>query len=306
MKKAKTVKQTGGTSRPNTTSTIIPVDFTDRSGITPLSWPVTPLLVLPPFNMEKILNRAVSQVPAPEVFNFEKKWHLIKPFLNEPKLVKLLDDQMNACNDSFRQRCVENGRLPDILEGPYDRKKGPWFYGQSDYWYIKAERMVDKAEKKGQVRPFDYPGGTYRRNQEYSAAEIAAADPEETAEYERYDKFAAQFYPQPDSPEWYQNRQGGEWLAPWLLELGKLVFPKFTWHLSKEFDCHFIHWFDNGGDQLCDILTHSVAYGMHGGKVRMVFDILNYKEDHTNLIKLAFGTDGVAEHCCGGACGNGD
>jgi hypothetical protein len=79
------------------------------------------------------------------------------------------------------------------------------------------------------------------------------------ADWVRRDEFAEQFYPQPDTYQWYQLWRACHWLAPWLKELGKLVFPELHWH----------------------ILTgprHSLACGADTGhNIRVLFDILNFE-----------------------------
>lgn len=129
-----------------------------------------------------------------------------------------------------------------IREG-FDLAAGPWTDTTSDYWAQKIMDRANDAIAKGDVR-------------------WEPADPDDPTEeeWEEYFKIERQFEPKPDSYEWYQCFHGCHWLAPFLRELGKRAFPSLTWKLMK-------------GDD------HSLAFGTNRkGNIRMIFDILNFKE----------------------------
>jgi hypothetical protein len=65
--------------------------------------------------------------------------------------------------------------------------------------------------------------------------------------------------PQPDTYEWYQLFGACHWLVPWLLKLGRLIFPDLKWMAVR-------------GE------LHSFAGGLEGTKPRMLFDILFFKK----------------------------
>lgn len=167
-----------------------------------------------------------------EVFDFAKKWHLVKPFLHRPEIEMLLKVVMH---DVALQRRRE----------VYDPARGPWRYSDCDYWSHRANELGNAAIERGEFR-----------------WQVDLADDEQPsdAEWERYNKFEAQFFPQPDTFQWYQAWGASHRLAFWLEELGRLAFPELDW---KILECP----------------RHSVACGIDKDrKIKILFDILMFQE----------------------------
>jgi len=141
-----------------------------------------------------------------------------------------------------RQACLQAGQDGKGWQIGYDATKGPWSYGSSDRWHNRANKLVDAAIERGESHW------------------LCADDEEPTeAEWEPYSAFSNQFYPKPDTCQWFQLWGACHWLAPWLAELGKLVFPELRWQILR-------------GPR------HSLACGTDADQnIKVLFDILNFE-----------------------------
>ena len=88
----------------------------------------------------------------------------------------------------------------------------------------------------------------------------------------RYAKFERQFYPEDGGYESYQLFDylhcGCWWLAPWMKELGQLIYPHPTWEFKR-------------GDQL------GIAYGKgDDGRIEVVFDIMHFEQPANELMDI--------------------
>jgi hypothetical protein len=210
--------------------------------------------------------------PGPEMFDFENNWHVVSPFVNEPKLVELLTRQMNQYIDNRYELHLKNHRPLRMWEQPYNHDCGPWAYTETNYWLDRADESAAEAIKP---MPFNFD---HRKG----------ISTEEAAEYL---ELVTPFYPQPDTPDWYRLLGGGRWLAPWLQALGQRAFPDLDWHVSGEVASGSCCLMDSKTKKsiVLETLYHSFAYATDDEKtIRMVFDILKFRDmDAVTLIELA-------------------
>jgi hypothetical protein len=200
------------------------------------------------FSPEEVLARAkkrLSTRPADssiQVFDFRKHWDLVRPHL--PAAEFALELGIQAYVGIRARECVESGLDPTHWLLRFDPDVAPFAYTSSDYWCMEAERKADAAIARG----------------EFTLGDLDNVD-EATAErnMDEYGRFLEKFYPQPDSPEWYQLFGACHWLVAWLVILGERIFPHLNW-LPIEGD------------------LHSFAAGVdHAGNMRIIFDILNFE-----------------------------
>jgi hypothetical protein len=179
-----------------------------------------------------------------EVFDFDRNWSLVIPFLHEPEIEALLGKCVNAFITSRNIERLRRNPTSTSSFKPYDAKEGPWRYTPSFYWVNRREAQMEKAIDAGDFEILP-DNATYEDEEEY---------------YDAYDLLADEFYPQPETYEWYQLLDGSRCLAPWLKALAARVFPQYEWNIVE-------------GKQ------HSLVYGCDGQeKIRVLFDILKFAE----------------------------
>ena len=166
---------------------------------------------------ERIISWLLYSQPACsiEVFDFEKKWPQIIPFLDHAKVEAAL-----------------------VAEG-FDSNRGPWTDSAGDYWQLQASMRAFADIKRGQ-----YAGDW---------------DNPSPQDLEKVQKLETVYTPKRQLFEWYQCVGGARRLAPFLLELGQLVYPKLSWGRFTG-------------------RVHSCAYGSDKtGNIKVIFDILLFK-----------------------------
>ena len=96
--------------------------------------------------------------------------------------------------------------------------EGPWVYSRTDYW---ATRSLDLANESpewtaySEANPWD-----------------ECADPVEQREsWIIFDRIAAQFDPQPGTPNWYRCYGACHWLAGWNCAIGQFLMQERDWHV---------------------------------------------------------------------------
>jgi hypothetical protein len=172
--------------------------------------------------------------PEPEVFDFAQNWDRCRPHLNDPWLIRLLDRSM-------REYC----RL-DTRQGPWSRKKGPWYYTPTDAWACLITDKFEDAEPDWDEKHKHLWGDD---KDEPSAAWWTARE-----EAER------KYQPQPGTYEWYQAYNLGCVMCKWSAALGSLLYPELTW-------CTY------------EGASWATAVGLlPDGRVRMIFDITLFDE----------------------------
>jgi hypothetical protein len=201
-----------------------------------------------PFSPKEVLARTKKRLltsPADssiQVFDFRKHWDLVRPHL--PEAESTLGLEIQDFIKTRRRECAKSGLDPTHWSLTYDPDLPPFAYTASDYWLREAARKANVAIHRGEFTfcdPDKVDDATAKRN------------------VDEYGRFLDKFYPQPDTPEWYQLFGACHWLVGWLLILGKRIFP----HLN---------WMPIYGD------LHSFAAGIdHTGNMRIIFDILNFE-----------------------------
>jgi hypothetical protein len=178
-----------------------------------------------------------------EVFDFRKNWCVVEPFLNHPNVRKALEQGMNDFCAMRMSKCAELGNDTDFLNLECGPALGPWSFGRLDLWDIRANVLFNRAILEGE---FVYKTG--------EDGEISKA------EEKRAERFRQQFFPRPNTCEWYQLLGGCHYLVRFLQELGKLAFPQFAWRVMQG-------------------PAHSLAYGCdETGNIKIIFDILNFEQ----------------------------
>jgi hypothetical protein len=142
------------------------------------------------------------------------------------------------------QPCLHYAHVEAALTvAGFDLKKGPWVLSRTDYWAHLISERASEALRRGEIQ-FEPQG----------------QDDWTEEDWDKWQKIESQFWPKPDTLEWYQCIGGCHRLAPFLRELGKLVFPDLTWKMMKG-------------------VCHSCAFGMEAtGNIKVIFDILRFRE----------------------------
>lgn len=188
------------------------------------------------------------------VFDFDMDWKLVRPHLHRPEVEQALNRGMTAYRAMRARLCSDDCPGPNLWQLPYCAEQGPLSCDSTDYWLYRTETLLEAAISNGTIK-FDWP--------EENADEKTMEDASET-----YSALQNQFYPKPDTLEWYQLSNAAHYLAPWLLELGKCVYPKLEWRVMI-------------GDQ------HSLVYATDAiGSISMLFDILYFRWPAIDLLEL--------------------
>ena len=161
-------------------------------------------------------------------FNFRENWELVEPHLKNKRVLNALDTGMRE--------------LAALLGRQWDSKDSPWSWTSiDDCWEGLADQCVHEAGFKYRNFEEGYPN---RPTQ---------------AELHREKKFREQFFPRPETYQWYQAMDRAHWLAPWCAELGRCVYRRLHWNVLR-------------GEH------HSTAYGHMGdGQPLIIFDILYFE-----------------------------
>jgi hypothetical protein len=213
-------------------------------------------------HLHELLWESAKSKPKGELFNFRTGWHLLQPHLKNQRVQAALKRGMQAYIAARAAECVRLGINPKPWQISYDHKFGPWAYcflegdgsdntdealareyaHRTFYWDDRATALTNEAIQNGQFH-----------------WEVKGEEPTDE-EWERYDDFARQFYPQPGTYQWYQLQdRGSYWLAGWLEELGKLTFPTLKWRTIID---------EQGG--------HAEGQD-ENWEVKLIFDILNFE-----------------------------
>jgi hypothetical protein len=177
-----------------------------------------------------------------EVFDFEKNWHLIEPHL--PMAERSLNIGLTEYLKHGARVSEEDGLDPTPWRATYNPEHGPWSYSYKlQTWNKKVVLKLENAVETG-VLYWDRP----KQGDSQAVVEEKMAT---------YSKLAQFFLPKPNTYEWYQAFGVCHWLVPWQLVLGRRVFPNLNWEPVMGFH-------------------HSFAAGFEGGKMRVIFDILNF------------------------------
>jgi hypothetical protein len=189
-------------------------------------------------NLEQALDTSDSLI---RVFDFRKHWDgLIRPHLHHPEVERALARGMNA----YRKMRAALCKGASDWDTPWDPEAGPLDNDSSDYWLTRCDELLEEAIERGEIE-FEWP-------------EDAEDEDAMEAAMEKHSELAGQFYPKPESLDWYILHNAGHYLARWQRELGKLVFPDLEWKLLT-------------GD------VHSLAYGTDKlGNIKVIFDILSF------------------------------
>jgi hypothetical protein len=211
-----------------------------------------------------------------QVFDFHEDWRLIKPHLHKPQVERALNRAMNECR-ALRARLYAGGGIttPD-LDSPYMPQYGPLSCDDSGYWDDIASDATDAAIKRGEI-DFHWPIFSGQDGEPKTEAECEELD----KAMEKYHELSQRFYPKPDTMEFYQLHNAGHYLAPWLRELGKCVYPELKWGILV-------------GD------VHSTVYGADEiGSIKWIFDILNFDLPAIDILHLATvkRTEAPGPHC---------
>jgi hypothetical protein len=188
-----------------------------------------------------------------EVFDFAKEWNRVKPHLNHPKVKGTFEYYMRLFLKGIRDDLEKAGRDTSHPVLHFDPNQGPWTQSTTSYWQDTIEAQAQAAVDRGEFVPDWKP------------------DEKPTDEqWARFMEFEKRFHPQSGTYRWYQVIGACHWLAPWLAELGRRIFPQLHWRLME-------------GE------AHSFAYGADdAGTIKIIFDILNFEfKSAMELIEFA-------------------
>ena len=195
------------------------------------------------------------------MFNFKENWNLVEPHIYEPEILDLLDKGMSEYVS----------KDPDSNLPSWDRKNGlgPWEYScTTGHW---SDRAMDMANDSREWRDANKRLGKVLNFAGYKEEDFGCETEDPYLKklnedfWNHYNRIMRQFYPQPDSYEWYQCICAGCELAPWLKALAKRVFPDYSWVIL-----------DIINDKLRMLLDATVIGTAPDGK-RMIFDILKFE-----------------------------
>jgi hypothetical protein len=192
-------------------------------------------------NLDAALNPSDSLI---RVFDLRKDWHLVSPHLHKPEVETALARGMNAYRAMRARLAAEETGGAGEWTNPWNPQYGPLDNDSSDYWVCRCDELLEEAIERGEVQ-FKWPED---KNDDEAMEEAM----------EKFSELAGEFYPKPDSVDWYILHNAGHYLASWEKELAKCVFPDLEWRLMT-------------GE------VHSLAYGADRlGNIKIVFDILSF------------------------------
>lgn len=179
-----------------------------------------------------------------EVFDFKKNWDVIVPHLHHPDVEAALAHGMNAYRVMRGSLSIAHTGGPGTWIEPWDPERGPLDNDSTNHWALRCNELLDEAIESGEIE-FEWP-----EDDDVEAMGQAL---------QKHSELASQFYPKPDSLEWYQLHNAGHYLAPWQRALGRRIFPELVWKIMT-------------GD------FHSTAYGTDkDGEIKIIFDILSFE-----------------------------
>jgi hypothetical protein len=238
----------------------------------------------------KIVNKIIVDIEkleklksAVEVFDFNKKWHLVEPHLNSPHIIDLFDDGMERFCMQHKWR-----NLPD-----WDRKNGigPWVYSRLD---AHSEEIMNKMNEDPECEILDKKyynigkkmGMDFDNPVEFTDFLYTSKDPKIIALRDSYQKesnnIERKHSPKPNTYKWYQCFGACFFLAAWQEALAKKVFPNLKWqtiqnHKSLPANSRY------GG--------HSTSIGIGPKGKIIIFDILLFENTTLDGILNAAGVD---------------
>jgi hypothetical protein len=222
--------------------------------------------------MKEAKEKRMNPNTQPHVLNFKTEEDLIKPHLSNPKVETALLECMNEYIAARKAECILMGFDAEQWDYPYNPAVGPWEYAMEDY---PIEGKMDETTKMWNSahgcyywidRALDLTFAALDRGE--LVWEVRGGEPTDE-EWEQFTELESQFYPQEGTYEWYQLRDGhGYWTAPWLKELGAVVFPELTW---KAIRC------DNCG----------LAYGSdETGRIKVILDLFHFELPVERLVQF--------------------
>ena len=190
-----------------------------------------------------------------EIFDIDGRWHEVVPHLNDRRVVRALNAGMNAW-------CVDRNKTWDPVLGPYS-------YSRTDYWFNRSTDALNES-------------------QEY--ADLPWHEEEEEDEDEDYsEEFYAkawqiekQFYPQPNTPDWYRCLGACHCPAPWNATLGSCVFPELQWHVISD-ENHSTAIGQGQRTVIFDILWNAETWAKNGADFDWSADLLSVAEEIDEL-----------------------
>lgn len=158
------------------------------------------------------------------VFDFDdpRTWALAKPHLHAPEVQVALDRGMVDCCEDIN---ADPEKAPSLQPEVWRPGDGPWQLSRGDGWVMKA---IEALESSG----WKHPDDVFDEN----------GDPiDEEAYCEAYEKACDDYYPKPETPDWYRPHGRCHWIAPWCQALGRPLFPELQW-VIVESEYHSAAW----------------------------------------------------------------
>jgi hypothetical protein len=188
-----------------------------------------------------------------KIYDVDKCWPEVKRHLSDPTVQLALDLGMKVY--------AEN--MPTI-PGPWDLVKAPWMYSEDDAWdYIAYQRFETSDAYKEWLRWSEEQEPKY-----LSELELERWYDSEVAQFilVRYKELMAEFYPQPETPDWYRCIGASDSLGAFNCALGLKVAPHLNWKVVA-------------GQR------HTTAIGYDEGQSVLCFDILWCRKTAAEMMK---------------------
>jgi len=150
---------------------------------------------------------ALAADPAPttpshviEVFNLRDNWEKVIPHLAKVAAV------LTKCINVYLAESREEHRLYAPIDAPWKTSTNLRLW-----LHIRIMEAVERGEF------------TWERPRHDASQEVTAKT------WEQYRTYAERFCPKPDTFDWYYTDTAQYYMAPWLIALGKEMFPEFIW-----------------------------------------------------------------------------
>ena len=215
-------------------------------------------------------------------FNFEKDWHLVEPYLNDPEVSELLDQGMLSC--SLRVDKWAHLPLWDAENG-----HGPWEYTKLDAFSDYAMEMAfedpqmevlnlkygEKLEKEGLEFEVLY---------DYDGKDSVVLDIVENY-WKEYRNIEGKYYPQKNTYRWYQCFGAADYLSAWSKKLAEKTFPDHTWKIYRKYNKRFT----NPVFNITELTGCTTTIGRSENGDFLIFDIMLFKNSTVDEILKAVG-----------------
>ena len=182
-----------------------------------------------------------------ELFDIDSNWEQVRQHLNDPIVQAALNLGMEVYTDDFLNS-----------PGPWNAVKAPWMFSLEDDWdYIAHKRFEGTPSWQSWLQWIDEQAPKVN-----SGCELEDWYNSDAAIHiwNKYNELCAEFYPQPDSPDWYRCYGAEHFLGGFQCALAMRVAPHLRWKVVSGRNYTTAIGYEDGHSILCfDLLWQDTA-----------------------------------------------